>query len=214
MAVIKFDTVEDSLKYVEGMDGDDVYEFGVFSGNTLGRIIDGLRRKNVKVGHFWGFDSFEGLPAEDPKVWHNPEWPEGAFNVQADFGLKSIDEAIEFVHKNIEQVNVDKNVILIPGYFSETCTRDWIDNPDWRPAQYIHIDADIFISSFQALDFCFNYGIAQYGTIVRFDDIASTFKVAGQHLAWDKVKYSYCIEYEQLSYNVFRILRYNDPFTP
>lgn len=212
MGLHDFDTVEDSLRYLDGFTcGHEhplhVYEFGVFNGNTLGRLIKGFREKQIEVGHFWGFDSFEGLPKEDPKVWQNPEWPEHAFNVQKDFGLKSVDEAVEFVYNNLKQVNLDDNVTLIPGYFSETCKEEARDSMNY--AHYIHIDADIYISSLQALEFCFANWIPVNGTFIRFDDIASTPKNAGQHLAWDKIKNKYDIVAEQYSYNVFRVLSYN-----
>lgn len=208
---MNFDTVEDSLKYIDNNRYDflDVYEFGVFNGNTLGRLIKGFREKGVKIRHFWGFDSFEGLPKENPLVWNNPEWPEGAFNVQKDFGLHSVDEAVEFVYNNLKQVNLDDNVTLIPGYFSETCTeKNWAERAMGQ-AEYIHIDADIYLSSYQALDFCFDCWIPGFGTVIRFDDIASTPRSAGQHLAWDKIKVKYSVQTEQLSYNVFRVLSYD-----
>lgn len=211
MGLFDFDTVEDSLKYLDDFYSDyplHVYEFGVFNGNTLGRLIKGFRDRKIGVGHFWGFDSFEGLPKEDPKVWHNPEWPEHAFNVQKDFGLHSVDEAMAFVHKNLESVNLDNNVTLIPGYFSDTCNEENWRELQMEPAHYIHIDADIYISSYQALEFCFEHWIASDGTLIRFDDIASTPKNAGQHLAWDKIRFKYEVEYEQLSYNVVRIKSY------
>ncbi len=158
---------------------------------------------------FWGFDSFAGLPKEDPKVWQNPEWPEHAFNVQNDFGLRSVDEAVEFVYNNLKQVNLDDNVTLIPGYFSDTCTDENWSRLAMAQADYIHIDADIYISSYQALDFCFDHWIPGFGTLIRFDDIASTPRNAGQHLAWDKIKSKYTVQAEQLSYNVFRVLSYD-----
>jgi hypothetical protein len=211
---MRFDTVEDSLQYLDGFTCGhlhplDVYEFGVFNGNTLGRLIKGFREKKIEVGHFWGFDSFEGLPKEDSRVWHNPEWPEHAFNVQKDFGLHSVDEAVAFVYNNLNQVNLDDNVTLIPGYFEDTCNgKTWSDMKMYF-AHYIHIDADIYISSYQALDFCFDHWIPVNGTFIRFDDMMSTPRNAGQHLAWTKIKAKYNVVAEQYSYNVFRVLSYD-----
>lgn len=213
MGLHDFDTVEDSLKYLDGFTcGHEhplhVYEFGVFSGNTLGRLIKGFREKNIKVGHFWGWDSFEGLPKENPLVWNNPEWGEGAFNVQKDFNLNSVDEAVEFVYNNLKQVNLDDNVTLIPGFFSDTF-KDAYNKYPLHYAHYIHVDTDIYSSSLEVLEFCFKHWIPVNGTFIRFDDIMSTPKNAGQHLAKDKIFNKYNVQAEQYSYNVYRVLSYD-----
>eukprot|EP00966_Prymnesium_polylepis_P009232 213107-Prymnesium_polylepis.1 len=42
----------------------DMYEFGVYTGRSMRGIALALNRSGVPFRTFWGFDSFEGLPAE------------------------------------------------------------------------------------------------------------------------------------------------------
>ena len=41
----------------------DVYQFGVFTGTGLRKIVKELKGA---YGHVWGFDSFQGLPPDNP----------------------------------------------------------------------------------------------------------------------------------------------------
>lgn len=202
---MNYQTVEETYKYITPeIAGGDILEFGVFNGSSIRRIVNGFKQNNVLFRKFYGYDSFTGLPKEAEGIWENPEWTEGAFNVQNDYGLKSVDEAIAFVYDRTKDVIGLDQLTLIPGFFSESLK----EPTDAKNVGYIHIDSDLYVSSMEALDFCFGNGIVAERAIIRFDDIASTPTNAGQHLAWKLAQVKYKIIAEQLSYNVFKVVNY------
>ena len=46
----------------------DIYEFGIYTGNSFRQIYEAMQECKVRPAKVWGFDSFEGLPAEAPGV--------------------------------------------------------------------------------------------------------------------------------------------------
>mgnify|MGYP003642052899 FL=1 len=91
-------------------------EFGVFSGGTINYISKFTKDK------VYGFDSFEGLPEK----WRNG-FEKGCFN------------------KNGNLPDVNSNVELIKGWFSETLP-DFIKKHN-KKVSFIHMDADLYSST-------------------------------------------------------------------
>ena len=116
-------------------------EFGVWEGKSINYMAK--KKPNIT---FYGFDSFEGLP-EDWDMGNKIE-KKGHFKVN-------------------KLPDVEKNVILIKGWFDET-----INN--WKqkysgPIQFINIDADLY-SSTKTILYELNNQIIK-NTIIRFDDL-------------------------------------------
>ncbi|CUH94489.1 hypothetical protein P22_0555 [Propionispora sp. 2/2-37] len=112
-------------------------EFGVYNGWTI-NIISAIKNNEI----IFGFDSFEGLPEN---------WRTGF-------------EIGTFKTDNLPEVN--KNVVLIKGWFNQTLP-DFLNKHDQQCA-FIHIDCDLFSSTktiFEKLK-----DRIKSGTIIVFDE--------------------------------------------
>lgn len=204
---MSFLTVEDTIPLFKsyGIPNLDLVEFGVYSGNCLKRLIDGMESIGKPFNKVWAADAFVGgLPKETEGLWQNPDWTEHAFDISADKGLKSVEEAIAYVHNHVER----DNVVYVPGYFAESLTVGLAKNMGEHSLSYAHVDCDIHSSSLQALTFLFQYKLLCIGAIIRFDDICSAPRSAGQHLAWSQTIRRHNVKNRELADNVFLVLGY------
>jgi O-methyltransferase len=165
-----------SAELVEG----DFLEFGVFRGSTfieayrtlerayLARAADRTRihspqfRQRVadrwKEMRFFAFDSFCGLPALAGIDQGTRDFEEGKFAASAD----------EFAG-NVRASGVDmRKVILVPGWFQDTCVEATRRQHRMRAASIVHIDCDLYESTKTALDFV--DPLLVDGTVLVFDD--------------------------------------------
>lgn len=197
-----YSTVEDTFQFLGKLPKGNLVEFGIFSGNTMNRLIKGAEKEGNPFIEVHGLDSFVGLPAETKGVYENSDWPIGAFNVSHDFGLKSVDEAMEFVRGRIER----KDINFYPGFFSESLTQE-LGEKLVNSISYAHIDVDIYSSSFQVLDFIFTYKLLLRGAIIRYDDWCSVPEYkGGNSLAHADIVRKWRPMFNRLSTNVFQYL--------
>ena len=92
---------EDTFKYIPSLPNGILLEGGVYNGNYLSRIIKSALDQDCPFESVLGLDSFEGLPEEQEGLWLNKDWPLGAFNVKADYGLTTKEEAMNLVADKI-----------------------------------------------------------------------------------------------------------------
>ena len=159
----------DIAQYIQEDQHFTILEFGVATGNTMCAMLDALIQLNKIPKYVYGFDSFEGLPDEDPSATPNPEWFPGAFNIVAELKNKGIaatkEDGIKLVLQRFYQYPFD--VKLVEG---------WYDNLTSEvaqgiyPANYIHIDCDMYSSAYQALKWIADNDLIAKGCIVRYDD--------------------------------------------
>mmetsp|Transcript_7328 Transcript_7328/g.17117 ORF Transcript_7328/g.17117 Transcript_7328/m.17117 type:complete len:426 (-) Transcript_7328:298-1575(-) len=129
------------------------YHFGVFKGASLYYY-----RKQFPRAFFAAFDSFSGLPPEQPGEMTRSTWLRGTFDVkERDIMTRLIDDL-----GGSERIRVDK------GFFNETLTPELARS--LQPAAIVDIDSDIYISAFQALDWLFEHKLVRPGTLVVYDD--------------------------------------------
>merc|ERR1719277_1861501 len=107
--------------------------------------------------YLWGFDSFEGLPDTADDVKQQAFTP-GLF--RATKTQKQIEDTL----------GGPERISLIKGWFSDSLTPDLHKQRKMKPAAYIDIDSDLYISSFQALDWMFSSNLVQPGTYIGYDD--------------------------------------------
>ena len=128
-------------------------EFGVFEGKTINICAD--MRKDV---HFYGFDSFEGLPEEwlildpnDPRIKKSKIIPKGHFAVN-------------------QLPEVRDNVSLVKGFFDSSLI-PWRDDNMKKgdTISWLHMDADLYSSTIFVLEALNEYIVP--GTIIRFDEL-------------------------------------------
>ena len=146
-------------------------EFGVYTGGTLRAIARGRHGQEV-----YGFDSFEGLPAD----WR-PGFDTGHFALTGDAA----------------------NAIDVPG---ATLVKGWFDEslPDFLashlgPAAFIHIDCDLYSSTRTVLTLLRPRLVP--GTVIVFDEF---FNFPGweqhEYRAWTEFVDETGIVFEYLAY--------------
>jgi hypothetical protein len=174
--------------YSEFSDYTDVYEFGVYTGVSLNWINEALDKSNIYGGRdirkIFGFDSFCGLPpeTEDERIesvsnGDEFQWKAGDFDSQEHFNTNGIEETVQSVRDFVEP-NLDEKTCLelIPGYFSDSLSDDIVEKYDMKPACYVDLDADLYLSTIDALDFMFRNKLIRVGTLIGYDDWGGTPK--------------------------------------
>ena len=144
-----------------GVSGD-YCEFGVYRGRSFVLAFH-ESEKSLRVAannsrKYWGFDSFEGLPApitEEEGVFHRGQFAFG------------IDE----VKRNLLRNGVDlSKVELIPGFYEDSLTEELrleLRRMNFKVA-VLYLDCDLYEPTLCALNFIEEF--LQDGSIVCFDD--------------------------------------------
>jgi hypothetical protein len=133
----------------------DLVEFGVYTGHSFGRHIEAFRPLGV-INRFYGFDSFQGLPAPEPGQDHPSYYQAGQFSDTSKAGVT------EYLHQKVGGL---ANVELVEGWFNETLptVSDRIQS-----VAFARIDCDLYSSSKVVFDFL--AGRLVDGAILYFDD--------------------------------------------
>jgi Macrocin-O-methyltransferase (TylF) len=170
-----------TITHLEATDGlTDIYEFGVFGGNSmieLDRIHD---RCNVPIEKLVGFDSFDGIPkelAEPVQALWDPERSNyfKAFNARKLLGVATVPEAVASVRRFVELGMVSNSeLVLVPGFYEDSLTDALPAELELGKAAFVDIDCDIYTSSIQALTWLFENGLVDTGTYVAYDDWGGT----------------------------------------
>ena len=133
-------------------------EFGVYQARSINYCAD-LRPQT----HFYGFDSFEGLP-EDWVMSYK-------FHKKGHFSLDKLPQ-------------VNDNVTLVKGWFDQVLD-GWLEQnkTDDSKISWLNMDADLYSSTISVLDTLNDYIVP--GTIIRFDELVDwrleNFKPDHQH---------------------------------
>lgn len=156
----------------------DYLEFGVYQGgsiiNAYSSIRDVHRQRPVDGNHsyeyqkqvaelwnkmrFFAFDSFRGLPKPKEADCHSSDFVEGQFACD-----------LPAVHGNLSAAGVDiRKVVVVPGWFEETCVASTIKKHNMKAASIIHVDCDLYESAKVVLKFV--EPLLVNGTVLIFDD--------------------------------------------
>jgi len=182
-----------------------LYEFGVLTGNSMVHWLK-YNQEHLKFIKMFGFDSFLGLPEEADYVWHNPDWPKGAFNSVEYWKVNSIEEAMNKLYERFEPFPT--KVELIPGYYSDVLTDELGEKMSKMKASFLHIDTDIYLSTLQLLDWIFKWDILMDGGIIRYDDWPSTPEwTAGESRAHLETCKKYNLLFQRHGLNMFRLVK-------
>lgn len=115
-------------------------------------ILDSFKRMR-----FIGFDSFSGIPASDGVDKVIEVFPEGTY-------AASRHEAESNILKDIPR----DQLVLVEGFFDQTCTPETAERLNPLPFAIIHIDSDLYSSAVTGLNFCTPY--LRNGTVIIFDE--------------------------------------------
>ena len=149
----------------------DIYTFGVYTGRALRAISRHINKTHTRCCHgFFGFDSFRGLPPDLPPLRANRTatgrrvregtvyWADmiragGSFGPEA-FSVSRLLETTDVAAMvaRVEEYAALPGLQLIPGFFNESLTPSLPTERGMRPALYVDIDTDIYVSTYQALD--------------------------------------------------------------
>lgn len=121
------------------LDGD-LYEFGVFNGRSLRQYYRMI--KNCSKLPMWGFDSFKGLPPDPTETRQIKEFAEGRYSFS---NLKSLQQS-----KALGGGGTGGKTRFIKGFYNESLTESLALEHGMRPAVFIDIDTDLYISTVQA----------------------------------------------------------------
>jgi len=161
----------------------DMYQFGVYTGRSLRGTTRALRQAGVPYNTFWGFDSFQGLPPEDPSARRSAhsksEWQVGTFNAADMYKVYSFMQ----LEKRITAYVNDPHVKFVRGYFNESCTPELVAQRDLRPALYVDVDVDLYVSAKQALEYLLRHNLLVPGSVVGYDDWPAGGRRGGEQRA-------------------------------
>jgi hypothetical protein len=131
----------------------DIYLFGVAQGESM------QYTHNHWPGHrLFGFDSFKGLPKEDAKVTSAANWHEGSYS------------AATTLEKIVKESGGPEWAHVFPGFFNDTLVPGFVEKEGLRPAFYVDVDSDLYVSTYPVLDYLFSNRIIRVGTLIGYDD--------------------------------------------
>jgi O-methyltransferase len=144
----------------DGSDLGDYLEFGVYIGTSMACMHEVLVERALDNVRMFGFDSFEGLPADahSDDTFGLAPWRAGDMRVP--FAL---------CRANLSQRGVDwDRTTLIKGFFDDTLTPDVARQHGIRKAGVIMVDSNLYSSAKTALEFC--EPLIGDHAVVLFDD--------------------------------------------
>ena len=156
----------------------DYYEFGLFRGFTFLQAFNYCDSMRINAPHFYGFDSFEGLPAA-----HGIDEADGRF-FEGQFACSE-----EGVRKNLVDNGMDfERSTLIKGFYETSLTESLRKQHNFKPASVVLFDCDYYSSTRTAMLWMTPY--IKFGTVLLFDDWFSyseaDCKELGQQKALDE----------------------------
>jgi O-methyltransferase len=141
----------------EGLVGD-YYEFGLFRGFTFLSAQRSCDELGLAATRFWGFDSFQGLPAVEGIDKAEGEFFEGQFAC----GKREVID-------NLSRHGMDwSRAELIEGFFSDSLTKELKRRLPFRPAGVVVLDCDLYSSTQEALVWMSD--LLGATTVLLFDD--------------------------------------------
>jgi len=136
----------------------DYYEFGLFRGYTFLQAYKHAEEMGLEDIHFYGFDSFSGLP-----IAEGIDAKDGRF-FEGQFACSKVD-----VEKNLAEHGMDiARMTLTEGYYEDSLTESLRQHHAFKKASVVLLDCDYYSSTKEALDWMIPY--LQVGTVLLFDD--------------------------------------------
>lgn len=200
-----------TIRKIEQVDGlTDVYEFGVFSGNSMIELDRICHGNGIQIDKLVGFDSFTGIPKETAEPLLRDEWdPDtpssySAFNSMVLTGASTREDAMRLVKSFVdEHMASEAELILVAGLYSESLTPELPQQLGLGKALIVDIDCDIYTSSKQALSWVFSNGLVDTGTYVVYDDWGGTpgYKqgLDGESRAHREISEEYGVEWQKVA---------------
>lgn len=118
--------------------------------------------------------SFQGIPEESPEEnenWRNEkgykkDFLKGGYSAARALQVYNLSQLLSNIQARVKY----ENLTFVPGYFNDSLTERFFVEHRPQPALLIDMDADIYISAIQPLDWLFQHKLIVPSTIVRYDD--------------------------------------------
>lgn len=191
-------TVEISIAM--GIEGD-IVEFGCGSGQSSFILAKSILENSKYYEHnkgeqkkLWLFDSFEGLPEsydtidkESPNVINNIWGKAACADITEEQLSKLLIEELSFEH-----------FIIQKGWFDKTL----INIPHSSKFSVVHLDCDLYLSTYVVLDYLLTNDHIANGCILLFDDWSANGNQNnfGQQKAWADITKKFNLSYESRGY--------------
>ena len=190
----------------------EIYVFGVAGGNSIESIRKAFSKFGLQMPRIWGFDSFSGIPDETVGVSRPLGWTRGTYDSSvANRSLcKRTNSGGEVCHASAQRLSFKEQVDIldsklgadrsdtnyIQGFYNESLTTTLYNSLPFKPALFIDIDCDLYISTFQALDWIFKHNLAGPGTLIGYDDWCLThLGSAGESRAHNEISFKYNVKF-------------------
>ena len=158
----------------------DIYQFGVFTGNSMSAIARAFHRANTNFSRMWGFDSFSGMPSDGTNnktpialgkgdfynYYANKDWRPGKFNPASYYGSSSFAQQ----EWGLQLLVDDPRVSFVKGFFEKSLTEATAAMLPFREALYVDIDVDLYSSTVQVLEWMLKSNLIVKGTVLGYDD--------------------------------------------
>jgi hypothetical protein len=153
----------------------DVYQFGVFNGDSMAEISNIMKNNNIAINNFNGYDVFSGMPKETEEPifqdsW-NPDKEPDAFNVVKKFCLNNTEQVVEVIENSLYNFNNNYKYKIFNGLVEDTLPQS---KSVIKPAFYVDIDLDIYSPSKFVLDYMLENKLITEGTLIGYDDWGGT----------------------------------------
>lgn len=173
-----------------------MYQFGVYTGRSLKGTTRALRAQGVAYRTFWGLDSFQGLPNEHKSelrsTHSSAEWQQGTFNAADMFKTHSYSALISKISAYVD----DPHVQFVRGYYNESCTTELAVR--MRPALFVDIDVDLYISTVQAMSFLLENKLLVVGSLVGYDDWPAGGRAGGEQRAHREITRKFGLQWRNI----------------
>jgi hypothetical protein len=156
----------------------DVYQFGVFNGDSMIELSGIMNDLDIKTNCFYGFDVFTGMPKETAEpifqeAW-DPDIMPDAFNALLRLNIDSPEGVASTIQHQVRSVfesgGSTTRVSIIPGLVEETM----VTVTGYKKAFYVDFDLDIYSPTKYAFDFLAKNDLIVKGTIIGYDDWGGT----------------------------------------
>jgi hypothetical protein len=195
-----YDNHRFAFEEVKDCSGTDIFEFGVYSGQSLYSILNKCKEANIKPRRVFGFDSFCGLRLEESDKVVHEQWVDGSFDARRLFKINSPEHISVELTKYFKSKGFD--VRLIVGEFNKL-SKTTIDIHDIGQAFYINIDCDLYSSAKQALNFIFDNNLLAINGLIRYDDYHAV-KGGGEELAHRELAEERGVRFDYLESCIFK----------
>lgn len=163
----------------------DYYEFGLFRGYTFLQAYNHCKALGIDSPHFYGFDSFEGLPPAEGVDQADGRFFEGQFTCSK-----------EEVETNLANNGMDRSrTTLVEGFYEDSLTESLREQHDFKRASVVLLDCDYYSSTRIAIFWMQPYIGA--GTVLLFDDWFSYSEGDNKELGQQKALDEFLLENPQ-----------------